>query len=288
MSFDRRGRGPGRGGFDKREGGFESFEDKGRSAAGGGGDRFGGGGSGFGGGGDRFGGGGGGRGGFGGGGGGGDRGGFGGGGGSRFGGGGGGGGGGGFGGAGPRREMTPGIVIGTGRGTVKFFNAQKGFGFVVREDGGEDVFVHISAVEAAGLTGLADGQPMEFTLSERNGRVSAIDLKIEGEPLPVENGAPREPREPRESRDGGDMERRPSRERIPSTTGERVDGTVKFFNGAKGFGFIQRDDGAPDAFVHISAVERAGFANLNEGQRVSFELEEDRRGKQAAVNLQSI
>ena len=64
--------------------------------------------------------------------------------------------------------------------------------------------------------------------------------------------------------------------------GERVDGTVKFFNGTKGFGFIQRDDGAPDAFVHISAVERAGFANLNEGQRVSFELEEDRRGKQAA------
>ncbi|MEN9931816.1 MAG: hypothetical protein RIS17_389 [Pseudomonadota bacterium] len=269
MSFDRRGRGPGRGGFDKREGGFDSFDDRGGRGFGGG-DRFGGGGFG---GGDRFGGGGGGRGGFGGG----DR--FGGGGG-RFG---GGGGGGGFG--GPRREMSPGIVIGTGRGTVKFFNAQKGFGFVVREDGGEDVFVHISAVEAAGLTGLADGQPLEFTLTERNGRVSATDLKIEGEPLPVEERAPREPREPRA---GGDFERRPSRERVPVTTGERVDGTVKFFNGTKGFGFIQRDDGAPDAFVHISAVERAGFANLNEGQRVSFELEEDRRGKQAAVNLQAI
>lgn len=268
MSFDRRGRGPGRGGFDKRDGGFDSFDDRGGRGFGGG-DRFGGGGFG---GGDRFGGGGGGRGGFGGG----DR--FGGGGGGgRF----GGGGGGGFG--GPRREMSPGIVIGTGRGTVKFFNAQKGFGFVVREDGGEDVFVHISAVEAAGLTGLADGQPLEFTLTERNGRVSATDLKIEGEPLPVEERAPREPREPR-----GDFERRPSRERVPVTTGERVDGTVKFFNGTKGFGFIQRDDGAPDAFVHISAVERAGFANLNEGQRVSFELEEDRRGKQAAVNLQAI
>lgn len=268
MSFDRRGRGPGRG-SDKRERGFDSFEDSSRSF-GGGGDRFGGGGGGFGGGGDRFGGGGGGgRGGFGGGG-------------DRF----GGGGGGGFGGGAPRREMTPGIVIGTGRGTVKFFNAQKGFGFVVREDGGEDVFVHISAVEAAGLTGLADGQPLEFTLTERNGRVSATELKIEGEPLPVEERAPREPREPRAG--GADFERRPSRERTPITTGERVEGTVKFFNGTKGFGFIQRDDGAPDAFVHISAVERAGFSNLNEGQRVSFELEEDRRGKEAAVNLSAI
>lgn len=265
MSFDRRGRGPGRGGFDKREGGFDSFEDSGRGF--GGGDRFGGGGFG----GDRFGGGGG-RGGFGGG----DRGGFGGGGGGRF-----GGGGGGFG--GPRREMSPGIIIGTGRGTVKFFNAQKGFGFIVREDGGEDVFVHISAVEAAGLTGLADGQPLEFTLSERNGRVSATELKIDGEPLPVSERAPREPR------DGGFERRPPMRERAaPVSNGERVDGTVKFFNGTKGFGFIQRDDGAPDAFVHISAVERAGFANLNEGQRVSFELEEDRRGKQAAVNLQPL
>jgi CspA family cold shock protein len=141
-------------------------------------------------------------------------------------------------------------------------------------------------VEAAGLTGLADGQPLEFTLTERNGRVSATELKIEGEPLPVEERAPREPREPRAG--GADFERRPSRERTPITTGERVEGTVKFFNGTKGFGFIQRDDGAPDAFVHISAVERAGFSNLNEGQRVSFELEEDRRGKEAAVNLSAI
>jgi CspA family cold shock protein len=53
----------------------------------------------------------------------------------------------------------------------------------------------------------------------------------------------------------------------------------------KGFGFIQRDDGQPDAFVHISAVERAGMTNLNEGDRLEFELEVDRRGKHAAVNL---
>ena len=53
----------------------------------------------------------------------------------------------------------------------------------------------------------------------------------------------------------------------------------------KGFGFIQRDDGQPDAFVHISAVERAGMPTLNEGDRLEFEIEVDRRGKYAAVNL---
>jgi cold shock protein len=71
-------------------------------------------------------------------------------------------------------------------------------------------------------------------------------------------------------------------------TGEKASGTVKFFNAMKGFGFIQRDDGQPDAFVHISAVERAGIPTLNEGDRLEFELEVDRRGKYAAVNLQPI
>jgi CspA family cold shock protein len=156
-------------------------------------------------------------------------------------------------------------VVGEAKGVVKFFNPQKGFGFIVRDDGGEDVFVHISAVEQAGLTDLADGQPLEFTLVDRGGRVSATNLRIEGEALAVERA-----------------ERGPQRQ----LTGEKASGTVKFFNAMKGFGFIQRDDGQPDAFVHISAVERAGIPTLNEGDRLEFELEVDRRGKYAAVNLQ--
>ena len=64
-------------------------------------------------------------------------------------------------------------------------------------------------------------------------------------------------------------------------------GTVKFFNADKGYGFIQPEDGGNDAFVHISAVERAGMATLDKEQRVSYELEQDRRGKTSAVNLQS-
>ncbi|MEG3176448.1 cold-shock protein [Sphingomonas sp. RB3P16] len=270
MSFDkgRRGDRGGRG-RDKRDG----FGDSGGfdGGFGGGGDRFGGGGDRFGGGGDRFGGGGG----------------------DRFGGGGGGGGGfrsgggGGFGGGGAGgggRGMPP-QVVGEGTGVVKFFNGQKGFGFVVRDDGGEDVFVHISAVEQAGLTGLAEGQPLGFTLVDRGGRISATDLKIDGEPMAVtDRGPPRE----RDAAPGGPRGAAPGGAPQRQLTGEKATGTVKFFNAMKGFGFIQRDDGQPDAFVHISAVERGGMTSLNEGDRLEFELEVDRRGKMAAVNLTSI
>lgn len=62
-------------------------------------------------------------------------------------------------------------------------------------------------------------------------------------------------------------------------------GTVKWFNATKGFGFIQPEDGSQDAFVHISAVERAGLSSLNEGQKVSYELETGRNGKSSAEQL---
>jgi CspA family cold shock protein len=64
-------------------------------------------------------------------------------------------------------------------------------------------------------------------------------------------------------------------------------GTVKFFNTAKGFGFIEPEDGSKDAFVHISAVERAGMSTLSEGQKVSYDLEPGRDGKSSAENLQA-
>ncbi|WP_320443476.1 cold-shock protein [Sphingopyxis yananensis] len=272
MSFnkDRRGH-RGRRGRDDFGGGFEG----GFEPAPYGGDSYGGGRGGFGGD-DR-----GGRGGFGGGdrfggGGGGDRGGFG---GGNRGGGFGGGDRGGFGGG--RGGGMPAQVVGEGTGTVKFFNAGKGFGFVARDDGGEDVFVHISAVEQIGLTGLASGQPLGFTLVERNGKISAIDLKIEGEPMPVEEFAPRrDDRGPRDDAPRGARGRR-------QLTGERTSGTVKFFNATKGFGFIARDDNQADAFVHISAVQRAGMTGLEEGDRVAFDIEVDDRGKFAAVNIEA-
>ncbi|MCO6051878.1 cold-shock protein [Mesorhizobium sp. RP14(2022)] len=66
-------------------------------------------------------------------------------------------------------------------------------------------------------------------------------------------------------------------------------GTVKWFNATKGFGFIQPDDGGQDAFVHISAVERAGLQSINEGQKLSYDLVQDKRsGKMSAGNLQAL
>ena len=64
-----------------------------------------------------------------------------------------------------------------------------------------------------------------------------------------------------------------------------VDGTVKWFNATKGFGFIEPEDGSKDAFVHISAVERAGISTLNDGQKVTYELVAGRDGKEAAENI---
>ncbi|WP_394270074.1 cold-shock protein, partial [Qipengyuania sp.] len=176
------------------------------------------------------------------------------------------------GGGGPR---MPAQVVGTGKGTVKFFNAQKGFGFIQQETGGEDIFVHISAVERAGLEGLGEGQELEFNLVDRGGKVSAQDLQVVGDIVPVQE------RSGGGAAGGGQRDAAPRRE----LTGEKATGTVKFFNSMKGFGFLTRDDGQPDAFVHISAVERSGLSGLNEGERYEFDLEVDRRGKHSAVNL---
>jgi len=71
-------------------------------------------------------------------------------------------------------------------------------------------------------------------------------------------------------------------------TNAMITGTVKFFNSTKGFGFITREDGEKDAFVHISAVERAGLGNLAEGQKISYEEQRDpKRGKTSAENLKA-
>jgi CspA family cold shock protein len=176
------------------------------------------------------------------------------------------------------------------RGTVKFFNGAKGFGFIAPDDGGNDVFVHISALERSGLGGLNEGDQVSFELEQdrRSGKLAAVDLVVTGSAGPSAR-APRAGGPSRGfgggDRDGG-FQRRPAgggSSREPAGAGS---GVVKWFNTTKGFGFIQPRDGGADVFVHISDVEKAGLSRLADGQAVSYDLEQDRRtGKTSATNL---
>jgi CspA family cold shock protein len=184
-------------------------------------------------------------------------------------------------------------------GTVKWFNTSKGFGFIQPDDGGQDVFVHVSAVERAGLMGLNEGDQVSYELEQdrRSGKTSAGALLV------LSAGAPAPRREER-----GGYDDRPARGPAPSRGfgGERSggssysggggggggggapgSGTVKWFNTSKGFGFIQPQDGGEDVFVHISAVERAGLNGLQEGELVQYVAEPNpRTGKMSVVKLE--
>lgn len=157
-------------------------------------------------------------------------------------------------------------------GVVKFFNAAKGFGFIATDNDGPDVFVHISAVQAAGLVALNEGDAVGFELEadRRSGRSSAVDLTLTARATPSArpvSAPPRFPAARREMRGSGR-------------------GVVKWFNPTKGFGFIQPDGGGDDVFVHARSLHRTGLEGLSEGQAVAYDLEEDgRTGKTAAVNV---
>ena len=179
-------------------------------------------------------------------------------------------------------------------GTVKWFNTAKGFGFIQPDDGGSDVFVHISALNSAGLDALGEGDKVDYELEQdrRSGKLAATQIVV------TEQGVP----QPRRSGGGGGGFGGGDRGgygggggfggggggggRSRGVVSGSGSGEVKWFNPTKGFGFIKPEGGGQDIFVHISAVEQAGLSGLNEGQRVHFDLEQDgRSGKTSATNL---
>ena len=190
-------------------------------------------------------------------------------------------------------------------GTVKWFNTAKGFGFVQPDDGGSDVFIHISALNQAGLDSLDEGDKVDYELEQdrRSGKLAATQIVV------TEKGAP-QPRRAGGGGFGGGGDRGGygggggggygggrdrgfgggggfgGGERPRGAVMGSGSGTVKWFNPTKGFGFIKPEGGGQDIFVHISAVEQAGLSGLNEGQTVNFDLEQaGRSGKTSATNL---
>jgi cold shock protein len=165
-------------------------------------------------------------------------------------------------------------------GMVKWFNPTKGFGFVTFDDGSPDAFCHISVVEEAGHDTLSEGATIACDLSQgqRGPQVAAIHS------VDASTATPSQPSRRPDGRARLGLFKKPQSARRQNC-GERVsgevEGTVKFFNTSKGFGFIAPDSGGKDVFVHIRALSRSGLQGLDEGQRVRVTIREDDRGPSA-------
>ena len=168
--------------------------------------------------------------------------------------------------SGQRFEAPSGPPI---QAVVKWYNPDKGFGFVQLADGSGDAFLHVSVVERSGHDSVPPGATLEVRASPglKGPQVSEI-LSVDSSTAQQEM--------PRRGR--------PERPMYPPTGQASVEesGTVKWYNAVKGFGFIGSDRGGKDIFVHASVLNRAGIADLAEGQRVAVDVIEGRKGPEAA------
>jgi cold shock protein len=192
--------------------------------------------------------------------------------------------------------------------TVKWFNGDKGFGFVELSDGSGDAFLHVRSLEATGHTHLEAGTTLNVRVAtgQKGPQVTdvmSVDTSTADPSLDQRGGGggggggfgARPPRPARGGFDRGGYDRGGDRGSFgggggrggyvhPAPTGPATEqeGTVKWYNTEKGFGFIMVSDGGKDVFVHRSALERAGVNMLNEGQRVVVQVVAGQKGREAA------
>lgn len=156
--------------------------------------------------------------------------------------------------------------------TVKWFKSDKGFGFVELENGTGDAFLHIGAVQQAGYDSLPPGAKLKVnvTTGQKGQQVTRIleaDLSTAQEVRPA--------------RSFGDAPRPPRRAAPDPSSAVPVSGKVKWFDEAKGFGFVQSNDGGKDVFVHISVLNASGVQRLMEGQAVNMQVVDTPKGREA-------
>jgi len=158
--------------------------------------------------------------------------------------------------------------------TVKWFNGEKGFGFAELSDGSGDAFLHIAVLQAAGQDAVEPGTKLKVQVGQgQKGRqITAV--------LEVDRSTAAAPAPRRADRGGGGAPAGRSHQFDESSAVE-ISGTVKWFNGEKGFGFVVTEDGGKDVFVHISVLEKAGLRALAEGQRIAMKVVQTPKGREA-------